>query len=377
MGQGRRLPLLRGRPAQRLYARTDDPSSVASSTANGRSRKRTFVSVLPRRHEGIRRMPQLQDDGEGRMWLAFRHRTCRHPRMDGWAIQGRWDVYATACLGDRWLRRSNCRIPAGRNDMRVSSQRDPKGNVYFAYASDNRSWTPAQHDRAQSQHRRQPAVRRIAATGRRQVPRCADRRKPTFRPFIRTKPSRSPASAATRSSRPARPITSIAATCIAIPIFPATASATARIMDLHRYAPGRRALDFIIVTDHNMGGDNGISAGGGRRRPTTFTPFPARLFPCTATSGACRIRTAIATSSGRSAATARCRCRDRCPEGDGGGHRQTVRLPAADRRHLHAAHLGHRPGDRLGATRRSALEPFVEIFQGFHASSEAPGARGR
>ena len=41
-------------------------------------------------------LPQLQDDGEGRMWLAFRHRTCRHPRIDGWAIQARWDVFATA-----------------------------------------------------------------------------------------------------------------------------------------------------------------------------------------------------------------------------------------------------------------------------------------
>ena len=82
----------------------------------------------------------LQGDLDGRMWLAFRHRTCRRPRADGWAIQARWDVYATAFLGDRWLTPVELPASVGRNDMRIDSQRDPQGNVYFAFASDNRPW---------------------------------------------------------------------------------------------------------------------------------------------------------------------------------------------------------------------------------------------
>ena len=38
--------------------------------------------------------------------------------------QARWDVYATACLGDRWTMPVELPQSGGRNDMRVSSQRD-------------------------------------------------------------------------------------------------------------------------------------------------------------------------------------------------------------------------------------------------------------
>ncbi len=87
-------------------------------------------------------LPQLQPDSDGRMWLAFRHRTCRFPREDGWAAQGRWDLFATAYLGDRWLTPTELPRSGGRLDMRTSSQRDRDGNAYFAFASDNRGWMP-------------------------------------------------------------------------------------------------------------------------------------------------------------------------------------------------------------------------------------------
>src|SRR5262249_61909176 len=59
------------------------------------------------------------------------------------------DVYAPACLGDRWLAPVELPASGGRNDMRISSQRDRAGGAYFAYASDNRGWlmgmTPRNH----------------------------------------------------------------------------------------------------------------------------------------------------------------------------------------------------------------------------------------
>src|SRR5207247_77518 len=98
--------------------------------------------VLRQDMKEFNELPQLQPDGEGRMWLAFRHRTARRPREDGWAAQGRWDVFATAWLGDRWLPPIELPHSGGRNDMRTSLQRDRDGGVYFAYASDNRGWLP-------------------------------------------------------------------------------------------------------------------------------------------------------------------------------------------------------------------------------------------
>lgn len=101
-----------------------------------------LVEALPAELRTFSELPCLQGDTEGRMWLAFRHRTCRIPRVDDWAARGRWDVYATAFLGDRWSAPVALPSSAGRNDMRLSSQRDPKGSVYFAHASDNRGWNP-------------------------------------------------------------------------------------------------------------------------------------------------------------------------------------------------------------------------------------------
>src|SRR5438552_3737377 len=87
----------------------------------------TGTLLLPRMEES-KRVRQWQEDDTGGMWLAVRHGTYRQPREDGWAIQGRWDVYATAYLGDRWLAPVELPGSGGRNDMRTTSQRDEDGN---------------------------------------------------------------------------------------------------------------------------------------------------------------------------------------------------------------------------------------------------------
>src|SRR5262249_3916886 len=98
----------------------------------------SLAAALPVEMREFHELPQLQPDKDGRMWLGFRYRTAKRPRSDGWAALGRWDVAATACVGDRWLPPVEMPLSVGRNDMRISSQRDPQGSVYFAYASDNR-----------------------------------------------------------------------------------------------------------------------------------------------------------------------------------------------------------------------------------------------
>ena len=77
-----------------------------------------FQSVLSPEMSEYNDLPQLQGDAEGRVWLTFRHRSCRRPRVDGWAVFGRWDVFATAFVGDRWLPPIELPGSAGSNDMR-------------------------------------------------------------------------------------------------------------------------------------------------------------------------------------------------------------------------------------------------------------------
>jgi hypothetical protein len=222
-----------------------------------------FDAILPPALKEYNDLPQLQGDSEGRMWLAFRHRTCRRPRVDGWAAVGRWDIYATALVGDRWLSPIELPESAGRNDMRIGPQRDNEGHVYFAYASDNRAWATAGM-----------MPRNLSIS----VSRLGNAPKPR---------ERGPGPLAWESVRAsATPVTKL--------VHPRETEQVTRVrdyrvrsggktyrifrgdlhrhtdmsidgmgdgslMDLYRYALDAAALDYVMVTDHNMGHDNEYS----------------------------------------------------------------------------------------------------------------------
>jgi hypothetical protein len=196
-------------------------------------------------------LPQLQGDTEGRMWLAFRHRTCRHPRIDGWATQARWDVYATAFLGDRWMNPVALPYSSGRQDMRLSSQRDPRGSVYFAHASDNRDWAmPSLMERNLS-----VAVSRLSGAGRPAEARLRDRKISAI-PVKRLHPREAEQVARVRAHK-------VEAGTRTYRIYRGDMHrhtdisqdgvGDGSLTDLFRYGLDAAALDFNVVTDHNMG----------------------------------------------------------------------------------------------------------------------------
>jgi hypothetical protein len=216
--------------------------------------KADVTSCLPADLREYNELPQLQPDSDGRMWLAFRHRTCRKPREDGWAIQGRWDVYATAYLGDRWLTPIELPHSGGRNDMRTVSQRDRVGNVYFAFASDNRGWLPPgmlprNHHVAVSRisGAAEPGATQLVAKEHnfKEVPECHPGEAAQVRRLRDYKITH-----AGRTYKIYRGDlhrhTDISGDGIG----------DGSLMDLHRYALDAAAFDYIMVGDHNMGGDN-------------------------------------------------------------------------------------------------------------------------
>ncbi len=330
-----------------------------------------LYSVIPADMKDYDELPQLQDDGEGRMWLAFRHRTCRHPRIDGWSIQGRWDIFATAWLGDHWTTPVELTQSGGRNDMRVSSQRDKAGNVYFAYASDNRTWTPPN----MVARNLSVAVSHFGGL---------------------------PQPAGAKFRNPPAPEADVP------PVHPKEAEQLARIrgykvesagktyhiyrgdlhrhtdissdgvgdgslMDLHRYALDAAALDFCIVSDHNMGDDAEYPWWRTQKANDLYT-LPGAFISVYG------YERSVPYPNGHRNVLWLER-----------GHRTLPipknRLPkpmAEDTGKLYA-YLRQTDGICTSHTTATdqgtdwtehddALEPVVEIFQGYAASSEAPGA---
>jgi hypothetical protein len=329
-----------------------------------------FMKLLPPDMQEYNELPQLQEDGEGRVWLAFRHRTCRRPRIDGWAIQGRWDVFATCWLGDRWTTPVELPQSGGRNDMRLSSQRDRAANVYFAHASDNRAWTPPN----MAPRNLSVAVSRLGGAAKPGEARLRD---------------------FTAAGGPAPGHAGEAEQVARIRAYKVEAGGKTyhiyrgdlhrhtdispdgigdgSLMDLHRYALDAAALDYVLVADHNMGADAEYPWWRTQKANDLYT------VPKTFISMYGYERSVPYPNGHRNILwLAR-------------GHRT---LPVPQR--MNAKAMGEDTANLYAYLKRTdgictlhtsatdqgtnweehddALEPVVELFQGYHTSYEAPGA---
>jgi hypothetical protein len=336
-----------------------------------------FLEALPADMQEYNELPQLQDDSEGRMWLAFRHRTCRTPREDGWAAQGRWDSYATAFLGDRWLAPIELSESGGRLDMRTSSQRDRGGNVYFAYAGDHRPWVPP----GMPPRNLSVAVSRlggvtVAAPREMQLVERAPLVPvlPAVHPHEKEDVARIRGYQVAHGGKTYRIYrgdlhrhTDLSGDGIG----------DGSILDLHRYSLDAAALDYILVTDHNMGQDNEYCWWQTQKANDLYTvpgnskrgfismygyersvPYPNGH------------RNVIWTERGHRTLPLPLRANRAQMAAD------TAKLYAYLRRTNGICTL-HTSATDQGTNweeHDDALEPVVEIFQGYHTSYEAPGA---
>ncbi len=319
-------------------------------------------------------LPQLQADGEGRMWLAFRHLTCWHHRSDTWAIQGRWDVYATAYLGDRWTAPVELPHSAGRNDMRISSQRDRDGHVYFAHACDNRPELP-RIPGGMNERNLSVAVSRLggaAKAGDFQF--VARDRKVAPTELIHPREPEQVArirkylvEAGGKTYRIYRGDihrhTDISGDGVG----------DGSLMDLHRYGLDAAAFDYIFVTDHNMGNDKEYPWWRTQQANDLYT-VPGRFISMYGYERSVRYpnghRNVIWTERGhrtlplpQQAIPAQMK-------------RDTARLYDYLRRTggictLHTSATDQ--GTDWADAHDPKLEPFVELFQGFQSSYEVPG----
>jgi hypothetical protein len=329
-----------------------------------------FAAALPVDMREYNELPQLQPDSDGRMWLAFRHRTCRKPREDGWAVQGRWDCYASAFLGDRWTVPTELPHSGGRNDMRTSSQRDRAGNVYFAFASDNRSWllpgmAPRNHQVAVSRFAgaAEPGPMQLVQKTRAipEVPVChPDEMNQVQRIKNYTIENAGHKYHIYRGDLHRH--TDISGDGVG----------DGSLMDLHRYALDAAAFDYIMVGDHNMGGDNEYcwwrtqQANDLYTAPGTFISMYGYERSVPYPNGH---RNVIWAERGHKTLP--------LPKVKTGLAGDTAKLYAYLQATggictLHTSATSQ--GTDWADPHDPALEPFVEIFQGYHTNYEAPDA---
>lgn len=92
---------------------------------------------------GVRRylqQPRLALDGGGRLYMALRSRTSAGTaRIDYWASSGRWETFLTHLDGGRWAPAAAMPSSVGRNGM-VADVALQGGKAHVVWAADNRLW---------------------------------------------------------------------------------------------------------------------------------------------------------------------------------------------------------------------------------------------
>ena len=99
-------------------------------------------NALPPDLQNYNDFPILHRTADGRMWLFFRHRTLRIRNVpsDTPAHRAAWEIYGTPFDGKTWGEPVQMPHSASRMDTRGGFASDAAGNIWAAWATDNRDF---------------------------------------------------------------------------------------------------------------------------------------------------------------------------------------------------------------------------------------------
>ena len=139
MQWGKDAGFLVRRPATQLYQSRWISVAVFES-GEWREPVANFEESLPEDLQRFNDFPKLEVDGAGRVWAFFRHRMLRQREVPYTAAAHRaaWETYAAALDGGRWTTPIPLPVTQGRSDTGYGVARDKAGNLYAAWATDNR-----------------------------------------------------------------------------------------------------------------------------------------------------------------------------------------------------------------------------------------------
>jgi hypothetical protein len=99
-------------------------------------------TALPADLQGYNDFPILQRAADGRMWLFFRHRTLRiqNTPSDTPAHRAAWEIFGTPYEGKTWGEPLQLPVSMSRMDTHGGFASDASGNLWAAWATDNRDF---------------------------------------------------------------------------------------------------------------------------------------------------------------------------------------------------------------------------------------------
>ena len=345
-----------------------------------------FMDAIPVEWKDYVQQARLQVDANGVVWAMVRTMTSAVTRVNNnWGAGGIWEMLLTRLERDGWVPATRLHGTNGRNDVWASSALDSDGNVWFAWSGDARPFgSPI---------------------------RAIERGNPAARTTHVSYAVVDSSVVSSSSNRPARLTRFEEPAIAAMPVHPNEAADTEAIrsyrydvggkryrilrgdlhrhtdisgdgigdgalIDFYRYAITAGQYDFMLVADHQYGGDNvpGVEYNWWRtEKSEDIFLVDGRFWPLFGTERSLPYpnghrNTVFAERGVRHLPTQR---------GERNGTLNTGDVLYPYLRSNNGITTSHTSGTDQGTDWRDSdpeVEPVVEIYQGLHASYEYPGA---
>ncbi len=345
-----------------------------------------LMDAIPAESKDYVQQARLQTDAGGNLWAMVRSLTSTTTRVNNnWGAGGIWEMLLTRLDPSGWTPATKLHATNGRNDVWASSAVSAGGKLWFAWSRDARPFgspvragnrpTPSARTTHVSYTTLDPSVAAWRSGGQ---PRLA----PFREAVIKASPVHENEAADTEAIRSYRYETSGTSYRILRgdlhrhTDISADGIGEGALIDFYRYAITAGSYDFMMVADHQFGGDNvpGVEYNWWRtEKSEDIFLVPGRFRPLFGTE-----RSLPYPNGHRNNVFAQ-RGIHRLPI-QAGERNATINSGDVLYPYLRrngGITTGHTSGTDQGTDWRDSdpdVEPVVEIYQGLHASYEYPGA---
>ena len=345
-----------------------------------------FMDAIPAAYKDYIQQARLAIDAHGHVWAMARSLTSAIRRVNNnWGLGGIWEMLLTRLDGDAWIPAVRLHATSGRNDVWASNAVASDGKLWFAWSRDARPFgsptrpTNRPVPAAQTTHVSYTVVdpSQPAWRGAGQPQLTAFREPPLATTPVH--PNEQEDTAAIRAYRyevGGRSYRILRGDLHRHTDISSDGAGEGALIDFYRYALTAGQYDFMMVGDHQYGGDNvpGIEYNWWRtEKSEDIFHIPDRFLPLFGTE-----RSVPYPNGHRNTVFARRGVRwmpIQAGERDGSINSGEILFPYL--RRYGGISTPHTSGTDQGTDWRESdpeVEPIVELYQSLHASYEYPGA---
>jgi hypothetical protein len=221
-----------------------------------------LMDAIPPEYKDYFQEAQVQPDNQGRIWAVGRSLTSTSVRVDNnWGAGGRWEVVLTRLDDNGWMPAVTLDATSGRNNVRNHSLIERDGKLWFIWAHDGRPFgTKSARNRRPSPEKTDVSYTVVEPPPGRASVRLVPFQEPpvTAKPVHPSEPADVNAIRSYRYEAGGKRYRILRGDLHRHTDISADGIGDGALLDFYRYAFTAGEYDYMLVTDHQYGGGSGL-----------------------------------------------------------------------------------------------------------------------